>query len=107
MPDARTQRIVGWIAVIGVLTSCFACSLLWQNQLIAGIVFLIAAELILAPVFVFLLRTRRRTKKVAAQLEAERTAELDALASVGGVTEPGREEGKKGKKGKKGKNERE
>ena len=61
MPDARTQRYIGWIAVIGVLTSCFACSLLWQNQLTAGIVFLIAAEVILAPVFVYLLRTRRRT----------------------------------------------
>jgi hypothetical protein len=92
LPDARTQRYVGWIAIIGVLTSCFACSLLWQNQLIAGIVFLIAAEVILAPVFVYLLRARRRTKRVVAQVQAERTAELDALASVGGAIEQGREE---------------
>jgi hypothetical protein len=91
LPDAKTQRYIGWIAFIGVLTSCFACSLLWQNQLTAGIVFLIAAELILAPVFVFLLRTRRKTKKVVAQTEAEREAELDALAGVGGAIEPGRE----------------
>lgn len=56
--------------------------------------FLIAAEVILAPVFVYLLRTRRRTKKVVAHTEAEREAELDALASVGGTIEPGRDEGK-------------
>jgi Flp pilus assembly protein TadB len=97
LPDARTQRYVGWIAIIGVFTSCFACSLLWQNQLIAGIVFLIAAEVILAPVFVFLLRTRRRTKKVAAQIEAERAAELDALASVGRAMGQPREEGTQSK----------
>jgi hypothetical protein len=93
LPDAKTQRYIGWIAFVGVLTSCFACSLLWQNQLTAGIVFLIAAELILAPVFVYLLRTRRRMKKVVAQTEAEREAELEALASVRGATEPGGEEG--------------
>jgi uncharacterized membrane protein YjjP (DUF1212 family) len=92
LPDARTQRYVGWIAIIGVFTSCFACSLLWQNQLIAGIVFLIAAEVILAPVFVYLLRARRRTKRVVAQVQAERTTELEALASVGGTIEQGREE---------------
>ncbi len=94
MPDARTQRYIGWIAFIGVLATCFACSLLWQNQITAGIVFLIAAELILAPVFVYLLRTRRKTKKIAALTESERAAELEALASVGSVIESGREEGK-------------
>ncbi|HET9493813.1 MAG TPA: hypothetical protein VFR15_06255 [Chloroflexia bacterium] len=93
MPDAKTQRYIGWIAIIGVLTSCFACSLLWQNQLTAGIVFLIAAEAILAPVFVFLLRARRKTKKIAAQTEAERAAELDALAGVGSISEAPRGEG--------------
>jgi hypothetical protein len=98
LPDAKTQRYIGWIAIIGVLTSCFACSLLWQNQLTAGIVFLIAAEAILAPVFVFLLRTRRKTKKIVAQTDAERAAELDALASVGGATEAGREEGETARK---------
>ena len=94
MPDAKTQRYIGWIAFIGVLTSCFACSLLWQNQLTAGIVFLIAAEVILAPVFVFLLRARRKTKKIVAQTEVEHAAELDALASVGGTIEAAGEEGK-------------
>jgi hypothetical protein len=98
VPDAKTQRYIGWIAIIGVLTSCFACSLLWQNQLTAGIVFLIAAEAILAPVFVFLLRARRKTKKIVAQTEAERTAELDALASVGGAMEAGREDGETARK---------
>jgi hypothetical protein len=57
-------------------------------------VFLIAAEVILAPVFVYLLRARRRTKRVVAQVQAERTAELDALASVGGAIERPQEEGK-------------
>ena len=98
MPDAKTQRYIGWIAIIGVLTSCFACSLLWQNQLTAGIVFLIAAEAILAPVFVFLLRARRKTKKIVAQTDAERAAELDALASVGGALESGREDGETARK---------
>jgi hypothetical protein len=98
VPDAKTQRYIGWIAIIGVLTSCFACSLLWQNQLTAGIVFLIAAEAILAPVFVFLLRARRKTKKIVAQTDAERAAELDALASVGGALESGREDGETARK---------
>jgi pheromone shutdown protein TraB len=79
MPDAKTQRIIGWLVFTGVLATCFGCGLLWQNQVVAAVVALVVAELIVLPTFFYLLTTRRRLKKVVRRREE---AQLDALAGV-------------------------
>jgi len=83
MPDARTQRLIGWLAFAGVLATCFGCGLFWQNQVVAAVIAFIIADLIIVPTFVYLLTTRRRLKKVVRRKEE---AQLDALAGVGDLT---------------------
>ena len=83
MPDPKTQRYLGWIAFFGLFASCFGCGLYTQNQISAGTAFLVLAWVILVPVFVYLIGTRRRLKKATRAREAQRTQELDALASLG------------------------
>ena len=87
MPDPRTQRYLGWIAFFGVFASCFGCSLYANNQIQAGLAFLVLAWIVLVPVFVYLLRTRRQLKKVSRVQQAQREQELDALASLGKTLE--------------------
>jgi len=82
MPDAKTQRIIGWLVFTGVLATCFGCGLLWQNQVVAAVVALVVAELIVLPTFFYLITTRRKLKKVVRRREE---AQLDALAGVGSV----------------------
>ena len=86
MPDPKSQRIVGWVAFAGVLTACAACGLIWQNQVQAAIVALILADIVLLPTFLYLIRTRRRTKKIVRQQEDVQQEQLDALAGVGDLT---------------------
>ncbi|MEO8286863.1 MAG: hypothetical protein ABI670_10555 [Chloroflexota bacterium] len=87
MPDAKTQRIVGWLVFVGVLSTCFGCGLLWQNQVNAAVIMLVVAELIIIPTFIYLTRTRRRLKKVARIKETE---QLNALAGVGDMVDSSR-----------------
>ena len=87
MPDPRTQRYLGWIAFFGVFASCFGCSLYANNQVRAALAFLVLAWIILVPVFVYLLRTRRQLKKVSRVQDARKQQELDALASLGRTLE--------------------
>ena len=94
MPDPRTQRYLGWIAFFGVFASCFGCSLYANNQVRAAVAFLILAWIILVPVFVYLLRTRRHLKKVSRVQDARKQQELDALASLGKALEPNEEKDK-------------
>ena len=84
MPNPRTQTILGWLSVAGVLLACSACGLLWQNQLNAGLIAFVLADLILIPAFVLLLRTRRKTKQVVRRIEDMQQEQLDALAGLGG-----------------------
>ncbi|MEO6458627.1 MAG: hypothetical protein ABIO92_10225 [Chloroflexia bacterium] len=87
MPDPKTQRYLGWIAFFGVFASCFGCSLYANNQVRAAVAFLVLAWIILTPVFVYLLRTRRQLKKVSRVQDAYKQQELDALASLGKTLE--------------------
>ena len=82
MPNARTQKYLGYIGTIGVLTSCFGCGLIANNQVRAGNVFLVAAWFILVPLFGYLLSTRRRMKRVVRARTAHKQEELDALAAA-------------------------
>jgi ABC-type bacteriocin/lantibiotic exporter with double-glycine peptidase domain len=82
LPNPRTQRLVTWIAIVGVLASCAGCTLIWQNQVTAAVIVLVLADLALIPLFAFLLRTRRRLKRVVARQEEEKEAQLEALADV-------------------------
>ena len=91
MPDSKTQRYIGWIAFFGVFASCFGCGLYANNQVRAAIAFLILAWIVLVPVFVYLLRTRRQLKKVSRVQQAQREQELDALASLGKTLEAERD----------------
>jgi hypothetical protein len=75
--------MLGWLAVVGILVACSACGLIWQNQLNAGLIAFVLADLILILAFVLLLRTRRKTKRVVRQLEDVQQDQLDALAGVG------------------------
>jgi hypothetical protein len=75
---------LGWIGAIGVFTACFGCGLLVRNDIRAGIAFLIGAQLILVPLFLFLMTARRRTKRVVRTRSAQRQAELDALGEAFG-----------------------
>jgi hypothetical protein len=69
--------------VVGVLVACSACGLIWQNQVNAGLIAFVLADLILIPAFVLLLRTRRKTKQIARQVEDAQQEQLDALGDVG------------------------
>jgi uncharacterized membrane protein YfcA len=75
---------LGWLSVVGTLVACTACGLFWQNQLSAGLIAFVLADLILIPAFVLLLRTRRKTKRIARQIEDMQQEQLDALAGLGG-----------------------
>ena len=74
-----------WIGTIGVLMACFGCGLITQNQFNAANAFLILSWLILVPLFGYLLRTRRRLKRVVRRQDEQRQQELDALGSVGSM----------------------
>src|SRR5438270_12701254 len=85
----RTQRYLVWIGFVGVLTSCFGCSLLISNQssqLMAARVFLIAAQVILIPLFVYVIILRNRAaaqyKRRQERRAARQQRELETLASV-------------------------
>jgi hypothetical protein len=99
-PSAKTQRYLGWIGAVGVLTACFACGLIANNQVNASVVFFIAAQAILVPLFLVLISTRRRIKRVVRSRDATRTvqrqAELDALGEAFGP----KGEGAEGQEGK-------
>jgi hypothetical protein len=92
-PSAKTQRYLGWIGAVGVLTACFACGLIANNQVNASVVFFIAAQAILVPLFLVLISTRRRIKRVVRSRDATRTAqrqaELDALGEAFGPDQAG------------------
>jgi ABC-type bacteriocin/lantibiotic exporter with double-glycine peptidase domain len=79
MPNARTQRLIGWLVFVGVLATFFGCGLIWQNQMTAAVIALVFAELIILPTFFYLLTTRRRLKKIVRRNEEK---QLDALANV-------------------------
>jgi hypothetical protein len=87
-PSSKTQRYMAWIGFVGVLTACFGCGLITQNQVRASLVFLIAAQVILIPLFIYLISIRRGTKRVVRKREAvrsaQRQAELDALGEMFG-----------------------
>jgi hypothetical protein len=82
LPSAKTQRYLGYIGTIGVLTACFGCGLAANNQIRASNVFLIAAWFILVPLFGYLISARRQMKRVVRARSARRQEELDALANV-------------------------
>gem|GEM_PF-6056459 len=82
MPSAKTQKYLGYIGAIGVLTACFGCGLAVNNQMRASTIFLIAAWFILVPLFGYLISTRRHMKRIVRTRTAQRQAELDALASA-------------------------
>jgi hypothetical protein len=92
LSNPKTQRYLIWIGALGVLTSCMGCSLIVANQpgqLTAARVFLIAGEVILVPLFVYLILLRNRasatyTRRLRKQ-EARKQRELEALASVEGT----------------------
>ena len=82
MPDQKTQRYLFWIGFVGVFSACFGCGLAARNEINAANAFLILAWLILVPLFGYLLRTRRYTKRIVRQREERRQAELEAQAPV-------------------------
>lgn len=82
MPNAKTQKYLGYIGTMGVLTACFGCGLAANNQMRAAQIFLLVAWLILVPLFGYLISTRRHMKKIVRAHSAHRQEELDALASV-------------------------
>ncbi len=94
MPNAKTQRYLFWIGLLGVMTACFGCGLASQNQMRAAQIALIIAWLVLVPLFGYLLRTRRRIKRVVRKRHEQSETELQALAEVGDIlgTGPRKEE---------------
>ncbi|HKP52589.1 MAG TPA: hypothetical protein VJ183_08045 [Chloroflexia bacterium] len=82
MPSAKTQKYLGYIGTVGVLTACFGCGLAANNQMRAANIFLITAWFILVPLFGYLISTRRHMKRVVRTRTAQRQAELDALATA-------------------------
>jgi hypothetical protein len=80
------------IGALGVLTSCFGCSLIVANQsgqLTAARIFLIAGEVILVPLFLYLIVQRNRASEVykrhLRKEEARKQRELEALANIEGI----------------------
>jgi hypothetical protein len=82
VPGEKTQRYLFWIGFVGVFSACFGCGLAARNEITAANAFLILAWLILVPLFGYLIRTRRYTKRIVRQREQQRQAELEALAHV-------------------------
>ncbi len=91
LPNSKTQQYLFWIGLLGVMTACFGCGLASQNQMRAAQLFLIVAWLILVPLFGFLLRTRRRIKKVVRKRYEQSETELQALANAGDILSTSRE----------------
>ena len=92
LANRRAQRYLIWIGAVGVLTSCLGCSLIVSNQpgqLTAARIFLVAGEVILLPLFAYLILLRNRasaayTRRLRKQ-ETRKQRELEALASVDSV----------------------
>ena len=89
MSNPKTQRYLIWIGALGVLTSCMGCSLIVSNQpgqLTAARIFLVVGEIILIPLFIYLILLRNRASAAYTrrqrQQEARQQRELEALASV-------------------------
>src|SRR3954447_23454623 len=92
LPTSRNQRYLVWLGALGVFVSCFGCSLIVSNQsgqLTAARVFLIAGEVILVPLFIYLLIQRNRAsalyKRRLEKAEARKQRELEALANLEGI----------------------
>jgi hypothetical protein len=95
LPSSKAQRYLAYVAVIGTLTACFGCGLAYNNQMSASRAFLIVSWLILVPLFIYLLSTYRRTKRVSQKRTAREAEELAALAGISGrlvADEPEEEE---------------
>lgn len=95
MPTPKAQRLLAFLAIMGTLVSCFGCTLAFNNQMNAARVALIVAWIILVPLFVYLIVTRRRSKSLQKQElqahEEQLQKELEALATIPGAMRAGRE----------------
>ena len=95
MTSSRTQRYLIAVGALGVIISCMGCSLIVSNQpgqLNAARIFLIAGEIILLPLFAYLILLRSRasaayTRQLRKQ-EAQKQRELEALAALSEVDMP-------------------
>ncbi|MFL5735077.1 MAG: hypothetical protein ACJ78Q_18125 [Chloroflexia bacterium] len=104
MPTSRNQRYLVWLGALGVFVSCFGCSLIVSNQpgqLTAARIFLIAGELILVPLFIYLIILRNRASEVYKRRqrkeEARKQKELEALAHVDSIIASDKELGVEGR----------
>jgi hypothetical protein len=92
LQNPKVQRYLVWIGALGVITSCFGCSLIVANQpsqLTAARIFLIAGEVILVPLFIYLIILRNRASETyrrhLRKEEARKQRELEALGNVEGI----------------------
>lgn len=93
LPGSRTQRYLGWLVFVGTFVSCFGCYLGFRNDITSMRIFLILGEIILVPLFIYLIYARsvasRKYKARVKKREALMQNELDALGNIEGIVAPG------------------
>ncbi len=86
MPTRGIRRLLWALGAVGVLTFCFGCSFFMNNQLATARNLLIAANVVLVPLFAYLIVLRSRAsaqyRRRLGKRERQKQQELDALGSV-------------------------
>ena len=86
MPSQAIRRILLGLGVAGVLAFCSGCSFFINNQIATGRLLLIAANVLLVPLFLYLIVLRSRAgaeyKRRQRKREQQAQRELAALSAA-------------------------
>jgi hypothetical protein len=77
-PSVRTRQILLALALLGLILACAGMIVLIGNNFTLGRILLIAASLILTPMFAYVISIRGRARRGARDRAIARKAELDA-----------------------------
>lgn len=77
-PSVRTRQILLALALLGLILACAGMIVLIGNNFTLGRILLIAASLILTPMFGYVISIRGRARRGARDRAIARKAELDA-----------------------------
>ncbi len=101
LPTNKTRRLLGVLGAVGIITFCSGCGFFINNQISLARTLLIVANVVLIPLFMYLviMRSRasaqykRRMKKQEAQAQKELAAlsAVDTLLKQGKAPAPGEE----------------
>jgi hypothetical protein len=86
LPTPGIRRLLWGLGAVGVLTFCFGCSFFMNNQFAVARALLIAANVVLIPLFAYLIMVRSRAsaqyRRRLRKREQQKQQKLEALGRV-------------------------